>query len=177
MLNFGTKDLSRKIDDLERRLAENDVNFKKLETEFGTSNADEIIGHVKVLRSQIGNTTTQSEAEEESVEAMEPGDVMTRVTAFASKIKNLNTAVGSLEEQLASLYEEKERLTRDIGVSDAAEVVAMVKSLDMQLVTMYSTRELLERELGTSDGEAIVAMIKDATRLVDEIKSALGGKK
>jgi hypothetical protein len=44
-----------------------------------------------------------------------------------------NQDMGSVEAQLVSLYGEREHLERELGVSEAAEIVSMVRSLEAQL--------------------------------------------
>jgi hypothetical protein len=52
-----------------------------------------------------------------------------------------STEIDSLEEQLRSLYEDRELLENELGVSDSAEIVAMVRSLESQLNDVYQDRE------------------------------------
>ncbi|MGI4788641.1 MAG: hypothetical protein ACRYFS_07300 [Janthinobacterium lividum] len=48
---------------------------------------------------------------------------------------------GSLEGQLNSLYEDREYLERELGLSDARELVTMVRSLEAQLIDLYQQQE------------------------------------
>ncbi|MFN4243842.1 MAG: hypothetical protein ACK4PI_11475 [Tepidisphaerales bacterium] len=50
-------------------------------------------------------------------------------------------AEGGLEAQLVTLYQEREKLERELGTSDAHELVAMVRSLEQQLGSLYHERE------------------------------------
>lgn len=50
-------------------------------------------------------------------------------------------AEGGLEAQLVTLYQEREKLERELGTSDAHELVSMVKSLEQQLGTLYHDKE------------------------------------
>lgn len=43
----------------------------------------------------------------------------------------------SLVQQVESLYEEKEKLKEELGVSSADEIIKMVNSLTEQLESMY----------------------------------------
>ncbi len=49
--------------------------------------------------------------------------------------------VASLEEQLGALYEERESLEKELGVSDAEDLVQMVVSMDEQLQSLYADME------------------------------------
>ena len=97
-----------------------------------------------------------------------------------------NQDMGSVEAQLVSLYGEREHLERELGVSEAAEIVSMVRSLEaqlrdlyyhrehsgqkegestpnssveMQLVDLYEQRERLQKHLGCSDSTEIIDMV------------------
>ena len=97
-----------------------------------------------------------------------------------------NQDMGSVEAQLVSLYGEREHLERELGVSEAAEIVSMVRSLEaqlrdlyyhrehsgqkegestpnssveMQLVDLYEQRERLQKHLGCSDSAEIIDMV------------------
>ena len=48
---------------------------------------------------------------------------------------------GSMEAQLVSLYAERERLTNELGIADADDIIAMVRSLESQLVALYQEKE------------------------------------
>lgn len=51
------------------------------------------------------------------------------------------TADSSLVEQLESLYEEKDRLNEELGVSDPDEIINMVHSLQEQLESFYAEKD------------------------------------
>ncbi len=57
-----------------------------------------------------------------------------------------DTGESGLAAQLSSLYGEREFLQREIGASDATEVVNMVKSMEAQLKAFYE-----EQVTGTRD--------------------------
>ena len=52
-----------------------------------------------------------------------------------------STFSDSMEEQLVAVYAEREHLSRELGVSDAAEIVAMIRNLEAQLKDLYHDRE------------------------------------
>lgn len=52
-----------------------------------------------------------------------------------------DTADSSLVDQLESLYEEKDQLNQELGVSDPEEVIEMVRSLKEQLETFYAEQD------------------------------------
>lgn len=47
----------------------------------------------------------------------------------------------SLVDQLESLYEEKEKLNRELGVADPDEIIDMVRSLQEQVESFYETHD------------------------------------
>jgi hypothetical protein len=51
------------------------------------------------------------------------------------------TADSSLVDQLESLYEEKDRLNEELGVSDPEEIINMVHSLQEQLESLYAEQD------------------------------------
>ncbi len=48
---------------------------------------------------------------------------------------------GGMEAQLIALYAEREQLHEELGVSDAADIIAMVRSLEVQLNDLYQEKE------------------------------------
>ncbi len=48
---------------------------------------------------------------------------------------------GGMEAQLASLYEERELLERELGTADARRILRMIRSMESQLVALYRERE------------------------------------
>lgn len=61
----------------------------------------------------------------------------------------------SMEAQLVSLYEEKELLERELGVSDAEVLVAMVRSMEEQLVSLYAEKEAEWRSGSSPSGSSL----------------------
>jgi hypothetical protein len=49
--------------------------------------------------------------------------------------------IKELNEQLHSLYKEKEELQSALGVSDARDVILMVQNLEEQLCALYAERQ------------------------------------
>jgi len=47
---------------------------------------------------------------------------------------------GSIEEQLITLYAEKELLEKTLGTSDPTILIAMVQSMEEQLVALYDEK-------------------------------------
>jgi len=47
----------------------------------------------------------------------------------------------ALQEQLEHFSQQQEYLERELGVSDAHELVAMVRSLEAQLIDLYAQKE------------------------------------
>jgi hypothetical protein len=87
-----------------------------------------------------------------------------------------------MEEQLGSLYEDKERLEREIGASEVEDILAAFRdlqttigSMESQLMTMYAAREHLEVELGDSDPRSVVRKFKTIARLMRGMENELGG--
>jgi len=54
--------------------------------------------------------------------------------------ESIESSDSGLADQLGSLYREREELHREIGVSDASEIVNMVKSLEAQLCSIYEAQ-------------------------------------
>ena len=53
----------------------------------------------------------------------------------------MNEMMESMEAQLGALYAERELLQRELGVSDADDIIAMVRSLEEQLADLYREKE------------------------------------
>jgi hypothetical protein len=50
----------------------------------------------------------------------------------------VTTAIQGFDEQLSTLYAEKELLEKELGVSSAEDVIAMIRSLEEQLNALYA---------------------------------------
>jgi hypothetical protein len=47
----------------------------------------------------------------------------------------------SMEAQLRSLYEDRELLERELGVSSPTVLIAMIRSMEAQLIDLYREKE------------------------------------
>ena len=47
-------------------------------------------------------------------------------------------APGGFDEQLTALYAEKELLEKEVGVSNAEDLISMIRSLEEQLSSLYA---------------------------------------
>lgn len=91
-----------------------------------------------------------------------------------------NAAIGSMEEQLISLYSERISLEREIGKSDAGEILSVIRALNDRVTELETEREIairssriLEREFGTSDATQIVIRVRALNDLVRELENRL----
>lgn len=55
-------------------------------------------------------------------------------------VETATNIIASLEEQLQSLYAEKEQLDKALGISSADDIITMVRSLEEQLDSLYEER-------------------------------------
>jgi len=193
---FVSRGRAEQIEALETKAKYFTAEKHLLEEKLGISDSKEIIDLVHSLEQANDTMRKEISALQEQIEsaaqkaaaetardtdaiadaAMEPRELLTRITGFASKIKNLNGNIGSLEDQLNSLYAEREILEKELGVSDAKEIITMFRSLDSQLVTMYATRETFEKELGLSDAAEIVARFKRISQLASDVQREVSFK-
>lgn len=105
---------------------------------------------------------------------MEHGDQMTHPHDGSTE---------NLQAQLAALYAERELLRNELGVADAADVVALVRrheargesALSQRVAAHDADRELLARELGTSDAHEIVSSYRALERRFTGLTGALRG--
>lgn len=109
-----------------------------------------------------------------------PEEVIRKVRSFAHQIESLNGTIASMENQLNSLYGDKERLESAIGASEVDDVIQafrrlenVISSMEHQLMTLYAGKEVLEVELGKSDPRAIVAMFRNMHQMVDGLRTEL----
>ena len=153
-----------------------------LAAELGTSDPAEIVALVRGLEEQV-QTAHQEQIDDESLEGLnDPKAVLIKIRTFTHKIEGLNGAVSSMEEQLMSLYEDKERLEREVGASEVEDVLEafrnlqnIISSMESQLMTMYAGRELMEVEIGVSDPREIVRKFRNLAGLVSQAHQELGG--
>jgi hypothetical protein len=88
------------------------------------------------------------------------------------------TAIQSINEQLESLYEEREELS-ELGISDANEAAQLIETMREQLDLAYERMDTdpeaqdadafdrLERELGVSDPDSIIKMVQSMENQIE----------
>ncbi|GAB4462288.1 MAG: hypothetical protein OHK0029_28880 [Armatimonadaceae bacterium] len=206
MFNNGkVRALEESIENLEAQVSQCQEHHALLKRELGTDNPNDIIAMVRRLEGQVTSLQGQvtslegqvedlnnrqaemaaaSEAEEDDATSLanlgDPRAVLTKIRTFTNKIESLNGTVASMEEQLMSLYEDKERLEREIGASEVEDVLEAfrglentISSMETQLMTMYASREMLEVELGFSDPREIVTRFRNIARMVTSVHQDL----
>ena len=109
-----------------------------------------------------------------------PNASLAGLQAVAGKVAALNGTIASMEEQLASLYSDRERLEHEIGASEVDDVIAafgnlkaIIASMEEQLSCMYQDREVLDTALGRSDPHEIVEMFRNVSRFLNGAREQL----
>lgn len=183
---FGkTRALQEQVDALQKELSPLRVDRERMKREIGLERAADVIAHVRTLETRVAELAPPAppESEEENPLAglSDPRQVLNKIRQFTGKIESLNGTVASMEEQLGSLYEDKERLEREIGASEVDDVLeafrqlqTTIGSMEVQLMTLYAGREHLEVELGDSDPKRVVSRVKAIARLMRGIEQELG---
>ncbi len=112
--------------------------------------------------------------------AGDPRAALARIRSFSDKVATLNGTISSMEEQLQSLYSDRERLNQEIGASEVEDVITVVRrlqatitSMETQLMSLYAGKEILDVELGRSDPQEIVAMFRNVSQLVNSARQEL----
>jgi regulator of replication initiation timing len=88
-----------------------------------------------------------------------------------------DATVASLEAQLNDLYKGVEHLRKELGTSEADDIITMfqslqgqlgelehartIENLEAQLCDLYKQREALQEAIGLSDPFAIVRLVKE----------------
>jgi hypothetical protein len=88
-----------------------------------------------------------------------------------------NQDMGSVEAQLVSLYGEREHLERELGVSEAAEIVSMVRSLEAQLRDLYHHRERSgqgNEEPSSNTSTSVEAQLVDLYEQRERLQNRIG---
>lgn len=190
---FGARSRGDQVATLQEKIGQYEADRKILLKELAIDDADEIIATVQelqqsktALEAQVADLQQAADQKVQPLQSADgeapidvgadPRELVARISGFAEKIKTLNGNIVSLEDQLNSLYAEREVLEKELGLSDAQEIIAMFRSLDAQLVTMYATRETFERELGMSDASEIVACVRRVGKLAKEIEREVSFK-
>ncbi|MEM7754686.1 MAG: hypothetical protein AAF297_03520 [Planctomycetota bacterium] len=84
----------------------------------------------------------------------------------------MNQTVDSMELQLRSLYEEREKLTNTIGCNDAEEIIGMVRNLEAQLVDLYQRHGHKLDE----DGVDVQGLLRHVEELSGHLDDSYGEK-
>jgi chromosome segregation ATPase len=170
-----------------RETTTSDEKLQLLLTELGADSLEEALISVRALKNRAfgasseSNTASPLTSEGDTPETLnDPRRLLGKLRAFTSKIDSLNGTIVSMENQLKSLYADRERLEREIGASEVDDVVAAfgflqttIRSMENQLMTLYAGRETLEVELGKSDPTEIVAMFRNIAQLVRGVHQEL----
>ena len=153
-----------------------------LRTELGVQSAAEVIYLVQGLKSQIQGFVVSAAATRspETADVRDPHAAMSKIRDFANKVSALNGTIASMENQLMSLYADRERLEKEIGAGEVEDVIAVfraqqatVLSMETQLSTLYADREVLDTKLGRSEPQEIVSMFQSVTKLVQDAQREL----
>ncbi|MBC7809033.1 MAG: hypothetical protein H7145_23100 [Akkermansiaceae bacterium] len=187
MFNLGgkTRLLQEELDALKNEIGPLRVDRERIRKELGVERASEIISMVRELETKVAELSPTPASEEEGDNPLaglsDPKQVLLKIRQFTGKIESLNGTVASMEEQLGSMYEDKERLEREIGASEVEDVLegfrhlqTTIGSMESQLMTMYAAREHLEVELGDSDPRSVVRRFKIIAQLMRGMESELG---
>ncbi|MBC8142723.1 MAG: hypothetical protein H7Y38_14940 [Armatimonadetes bacterium] len=183
---FGgkTRELQEQLTALQTEISPYRVDRERLRKEIGVERAADIISLVRDLETKVAEYAPAEQAEEDEnplAGLSDPKQILLKIRQFTGKIESLNGTVGSMEEQLASMYEDKERLEREIGASEVEDVLeafrqlqTTIGSMESQLMTMYAGREHLEVELGDSDPRRVVHRFKTIAQLMRGMEQELG---
>ncbi len=187
MFNLGgrTRALQEELDALKNEIGPLRVDRERIRKELGVERAVEIIALVRDLETKLSELTPAPPSEEEGENPFaglsDPKQVLLKIRQFTGKIEGLNGTVASMEEQLSSMYEDKERLEREIGASEVEDVLeafrhlqSTIGSMESQLMTMYAAREHLEVELGDSDPRNVVRRFKTIAQMVRGMENEIG---
>jgi uncharacterized protein (UPF0335 family) len=157
----------------EKTQLEQDRSF--LKEKLGTSAVEEIIAMVKQARRPEAASGAKSETGLEN-----GGEVIKKMRTFMARIDSLNATVASMENQLRSLYTDKERLEQEIGASEVEDVIAaftglqiLISNLEAQLSDLYNGIERMEVEIGKSDPQEIISLFKNVTSRVHLLQTDL----
>jgi chromosome segregation ATPase len=181
---MNESNLNEEVARLKAELAHAEEERVLLRKELQVESAAETIELVRYLRSRVRDinnaaTAADGEAEETAAEdagtagLIDPRQILNKFRTFTAKIDSLNGTVSSMEDQLKSLYADRERLETEIGASEVDDVIAAfqklqvtIVSMETQLMTLYAGREMLDVEIGKSDPAEIVAMFRNVAQLV-----------
>ena len=84
---------------------------------------------------------------------------------------------GGLEDQLSSLYLEREFLEDTLGVSDARQLVEMVQSMSAQLSSFYGDQESgASASAADSLSEQVVPLASALSTALGKVEVSLEGK-
>ena len=151
--------------------------------ELGVADAAELIQLIQELKAQIKSLTVSEEKPAQETPASDPRNpyaAISKIRDFATKVATLNGTIASMENQLATLYGDRERMEQEIGAGEVEDVIAVfraqqaaVASMETQLSLLYADRQVLDAELGRSEPEAIVAIFQSVTKLVQDAQREL----
>jgi photoactive yellow protein len=166
--------LLAQISGMEAQLKDLYAERERLYRELGTADAESIITMLRNLETQLRDLYQQKES----------GQFNGASPAPAS---STSSAEAAMEAQLISLYAEREKLHRELGIADADDLIAMIRNLEAQLrdlyrqqesaapsassgteaameaqlISLYAEREKLTQEFGTAEANDIIAMLRN----------------
>jgi len=164
---------------MKRLLSQYHQERKRLDR-LGLDGLDEVFDVMLAMKRRVDHLREQVEAHREAQDKLHA--IQDALDVEASPAETVAT-IQSISEQLESLYEEREVLSR-AGVSDATEAVRMIETMREQLDEMYEERDQdasdddpfgrIQRELGVSDPESVIDMVESMEAQTAEVPSPDG---
>ncbi len=138
--------------------------------------ADEAVAMIESMEVQLNDLYR-------SLEEDEDGDAAERLAAIEDVLgistrkeaEELSEIARQMEEQLTTLYKEKENL-QELGLDSIGDAVAMVENMEDQLTDLYEDREALRRiqSVGDTDDQSTFQQLEALYAERERLQQALG---
>jgi len=163
---------------MKRLLSQYHQERKRLDR-LGLDGLDEVFDVMLAMKRRVDQLREQVEAYRETQDKLHA--IQDALDVEASPAETVAT-IESISEQLESLYEEREVLSR-AGVSDATEAVRLIETIRQQLDEMYKERDQdaggenpfgqIQRELGVSDPDSVIEMVESMDTQKSDVTSSV----
>ena len=146
--------IKQKLRNMEKQLVSLYKDREKLAQETGSPSVEDAIERIKRLEKEIRSLRSKS-----------------RPASFSSPGQriDLKGTEKSMEEQLNSLYKEREKLIREMGLNSNEEVIQRLRNWESQLNDLYRDRENLIKTTGLSSSNDIVSRLENWKAQLDDL--------
>jgi photoactive yellow protein len=136
--------------------------------------ADEAVAMIESMEVQLNDLYRSLEEEGDAAERLAAIEDVLGIST-REEAEELSEIAGQMEEQLTTLYTEKENL-RELGLDSIGDAVDMIENMEDQLADLYEDRQALRRiqSVGDTDDQSTFQQLEALYAERERLQQALG---